>query len=399
MKLDELHQDADEIRRHGAAARSLPFDTNALDQSLLNQPAVDSDAPTGHQAVANDPYAAYENVGHSERLSRMFSPASDSVEPRAWHADELPRDFDAGPRIDETPVPPPPPEFRQRQSWWTRLRPSRQRATADDLIGPPATAPSRRQRNPAPLIAAGLVAIVLFALVAGLISKQKVDGEALRIIEGKRAATERAVALLGGQPQTTAAPPAQPPLPSIEPASAEPSPRLPADGRERHEAMLSAIKTGAVLASLPPNALAQPSPLPAQLPEAAPSGARAGAARSPQETPSVTLPPKRVALLIEGHELRGRATPISERALDPLEGTKVSASLKGSAAPHHRVYQLRENEGEWVAYVAPVDADPLAAGVWAGTGDLLTGGWRVADVSPQRLTLVGPKGALEILRP
>jgi hypothetical protein len=150
-----------------------------------------------------------------------------------------------------------------------------------------------------------------------------------------------------------------------------------------------------VLASLPPSALAQPSPLPAELPLAAAATATASARAGTAQSVS-PLPPKKVALTVEGAAV---AQPNAPRVADPLAGARVAASLKGSPAPLHRIYQLREADGEWLGFVAPADADPLAAGVWAGSGDLLHGGWRVAEVTAQRLTLVGPNGALEILRP
>jgi hypothetical protein len=341
MRLEELHRDADLLRRTSAAAT----------------PDHASGDDNGHDGVAANDASDPSGVG--------LAP----IDGQAASADVLPL------------PPPPPPHARARSNWAARLA-----ALAPRLKEAPFDAPLR-QRNLAPWLALGVLAALALAVGAGWLQTQRVGAEAERTVE----ATERAVGLLGGAPtamastkemQTGGVAPTPPPGPTSRPPVPA-ADRLPVAGPERHEAMLEAIRNGALLTALPPAALLQPSPLPAEgLPARAPLP-RADAAASP---------PKKIALTVEG----AAAAP---RAVDPLSVASVSSALKGSPVPLHRVYQLRESDGEWLGYVARADDDPLATGVWAGSGDLLSGGWRVAEVNAQRLTLVGPRGALEILRP
>lgn len=401
MRLDELQHDAEELRRHSTPVES-PFDAAAVGQSMLDQELVrggDIDLDP-----LNNP-GAMEGNGDDPWVADKILPRSSGQPPAAdaglYVGVDAEQPDDAA--TTEAPLPPPPTdEARGKNRWQIQLPPFLTRKAAARAV--PSDVPpvadafegqgSRRQLNMAPILAMGLLGIVVLALVVGLLNTQRVDVEASLAMDAKRKAAERAVGLLGGKPQATPPPPIDPPKAAGVEASPEPPSPIPAGGRERHEAMLSAIKTGAVLASLPPTALAQPSPLPADLPPATILTSTA-ASRSAQ-VPVASLPPKKVALTVEGAP---SASPAASRVTDPLAGARVSGALKGAPAPRHRVYQLRESDGEWLGYVAPADADPLAAGVWAGSGDLLRGGWRVAEVTSQRLTLVGPNGGLEIIRP
>lgn len=401
MRLDELHHDAEELRRHSTPVES-PFDAAALGQSTLDHDLVrggdiDLDPlnnPETIEANGEDPWV-------EDKIEPRGSgrPTADGAALYIGADAEQPDDATTTAAL----LPPPPTdEARGKRRWRIQLPPflARQSAGRAAQSNAPPTADalegqgSRRQMNFAPILAIGLLGIVVLALVVGLLNTQRVDVEAGLAMDAKRKAAERAVGLLGGKPEATPPPPIEPPKAAGTEASPEPPSPIPAGGRERHEAMLSAIKTGAVLASLPPTALAQPSPLPADLPPAT-VVTSTSASRSTQ-LPASPLPPKKVALAVEGAP---SASPAAPRVTDPLAGARVSGALKGVSAPYHRVYQLRETDGEWLGYVAPADADPLAAGVWAGSGDLLRGGWRVAEVTSQRLTLVGPNGALEIIRP
>jgi hypothetical protein len=351
MRLDELRDDAELLRGAGSPSWPAPLAEATEPFDLQSAPAA-NDAP---------PDEARVDVALTERL-----PTDDTA----------------------LPLPPPPPSHARAGRWTTWLAQFAQRpeATSDTPL---------RQRNPAPWLALALMVALLIALGAGLLRAQRVGEEAERTMESKRQAAERAVGLLGGPAATPSPGPAdgesrsamaQAPAsgPALAAMPAAPvAEKLPPSGAERHEAMLEAIRSGALLTTLQPAALAQPSPLPADW-----TGPRGPAPRA-EPAP---LPPKKVALAVEG-------APSPPRAADPLASAAVAGALKGSAVPLHRVYQLRESEGEWLGYVARAEDDPLAAGVWAGAGDLLAGGWRVAEVTAQRLTLVGPRGALEILRP
>lgn len=398
MRLDELHHDADQVRRSGMLPDA-PFDAANSGHTTFDQELID-----GGDGVTLDPLSAPGVQEGTPWVKGGWGPQRPSAAPApgndtAAAVPDLVAEVDAA---EELPLPPPPlAEARAGRRWalpglveaLARRARSASPATpaADGAAGATLQAGMRRQINPAPILAMGLLGIVLLAVVAGILNAGRVEDEAARTIDAKRKAAERAVGLLGGQAGGTA-----PPVPpEAEMQSQEPAPRLPGDGRDRHEAMLSAIKSGAVLASLPPTALAQPTPLPADLPPATVTSA-ANSARASAVPATALLPPKKVALVVEG-AAAARAT--ATLVVDPLAHATVSAGLKGSTVPLHRVYQLRESDGEWLGYIARADADPLAAGVWAGSGDLLGGGWRVAEVNSQRLTLVGPSGALEILRP
>lgn len=401
MRLDELQHDAEELRRHTTPSES-PFDVAAvgqltLDQELVRGSDIDLDPLNNPETIernGDDPWLA-------DKIEPRISgqPTADGAGQHMGVNADQPDDA----ATTVAPLPPPPTdEARDKRRWRIQLPPLLTRKVAARAVAsdvPPVADElggqgTRRQMNVAPILAMGLLGIVVLALVVGLLNTQRVDVEASLAMDAKRKAAERAIGLLGGKPQATPPPPIDPPKTVGVEASPEPPSPIPADGRERHEAMLSAIKTGAVLASLPPTALAQPSPLPADLPPATIVTSTA-ASRSAQ-VPFTPPPPKKVALAVEGAP---SAPPAASRVTDPLAGARVSGALKGAPAPHHRVYQLRESDGEWLGYVAPADADPLAAGVWAGSGDLLRGGWRVAEVTSQRLTLVGPNGGLEIIRP
>ncbi len=359
MKLDQLQADADLLRQH-----SLPLAAAGA---------------TGIGRVADDALDA----GASD--DAMPPPQQ---RPALFCADDEP-----------WPAPPPPHEAMPRSSWLRRLAeharhgasPLAASAHGDD------TARAPRQVNLAPWLAGGVISIVLTALGAGLLSHRRIDAEAAQVVDAKRRTAEQALALLhsGERPPATAHN-ADDPMPAAAP-SPEPDASTRADTptelRARHDAMLASIKSGTVLASLPPSALAQPSALPAELP---PAMIAPGTSRHAAATPAAPRPAKKVALVVEGTLAQAaRAIP----AVDPLATTVVKGTLKGAPRPQHRVYQLRESDGEWLGFVARADADPLADGVWAGSGDLLAGGWRVAEVTAQRLTLVGAGGALEILRP
>lgn len=394
MRLDELQHDAEELRRHSTPVES-PFDAAAAGQStlaldLVRGGDVDLDPLNNPEAIGPGPWVP-DKLAPDDAQTEQPQPLQPHISPEV---DQLP---------DEGPLPPPPPpsdDVRARRAWdglriplgrWRKPSPPLGETPTNDEL---TQAHTRRQMNFAPILATGLLGIVLVALVVGLLNTQRVDVEAGLAMDAKRKAAERAVGLLGGKPEATPPPPIEPPKAVGAEASPEPPSPIPAEGRGRHEAMLSAIKSGAVLASLPPTALAQPSPLPAELPPA--TVVTSTAASRSMQVPVSPLPPKKVALAVEGAPSSSHAAP---RVTDPLAGARVSGALKGASAPQHRVYQLRETDGEWLGFVAPADADPLAAGVWAGSGDLLRGGWRVAEVTSQRLTLVGPNGGLEIIRP
>lgn len=394
MKLDQLHADADLVRRHSLPLAAAPHRAGA-----------DADLPPGspddwmHGARSTQPDAGAHDRDQSALADDTFG-AAEAADAHVPAASRLPPLFSA--EGEPWPAPPPPTgAARARTAWIERLArlaagaqaPRDAAAHGADATPAAPVAPTRRQVNLAPWLAAGVIGIVLLALAAGLISHQRIDAEAAQLVEAKRHAAEQALSLLhaadrsttGASPRLPDAPPPTGATPVGEPAS-QPATELPAS-RDRHDAMLAAIKGGTVLASLPPSALAQPSALPAELPPAS-VATSAGTVRT-SAAPGASRPAKKVALLVEG----AAPTP------DPLAAAAVRGTLKGAAVPQHRVYQLRESDGEWLGFVARVDADPLAAGVWAGSGDLLAGGWRVAEVTSQRLTLVGANGALEILRP
>jgi len=397
MKLDQLHADADLVRRHSLPLAAVPHRAGA-DTDL--PPATADDWMHDSRSAPAD--AGAQGCGQSAFAEGAFG-AAEAVDAHAPAASRLPPLFSA--EDEPWPAPPPPTgAARVRAAWIGRLArlaagvQTPRDAVAGGADTAQAAAPTRRQINLAPWLAAGVIGIVLLALAAGLISHQRIDAEAAQLVEAKRHAAEQALSLLHAADRSTAGASARPPdapVPNgatpVGESALQPIPELPA-GRERHDAMLAAIKGGTVLASLPPSALAQPSALPAELP---PPNAVAGAART-GAAPGAPRPPKKVALLVEG---AATTTARTAPAADPLAATAVRGTLKGAAAPQHRVYQLRESDGEWLGFIARADADPLAAGVWAGSGDLLAGGWRVAEVTSQRLTLVGANGALEILRP
>lgn len=385
MKLDQLHADADLLRQH-----SLPLTAGTRDAAEPGERPMPGDDEIWTPAHR---WAGDETCGDRPPQEATGSDTGD--EPLSTPS---PRPLLFGSVDDAWPAPPPPPDEALARSSWLRraVEVAARRGAGHDMDthavrGVDGTA-SRRQVNLAPWLAAGVVGIVLLALGAGLISHRRIDAEAAQLVDGKRRAAEQALALLhaastpGAQDAGAAGIVAPASDPFVQVRGDAPS-----DVRARHDAMLASIKTGTVLASLPPSALAQPTALPAELPPvtAATSAPRVAVSAPPR-------PPKKVALIVEGAPPR---VAVAAAATDPLAATTVKSALKGASNPQHRVYQLRESDGEWLGFVARADADPLAAGVWAGSGDLLSGGWRVADVTAQRMTLVGANGALEILRP
>lgn len=406
MKLEQLHADADLLRGHSLPLAAAPH------RSAAHADPPPAPADDWMHDVRAGPLDAGTGFGASpDRYGDRWDPTDPADAPSSADA-RLPPLFSAD--NVSWPVPPPGGTAGARTAWFAPLVRFATRAHAPADAGRSSAAdaamdsmhsmdtPARRQVNLAPWLAAGVIGIVLLALAAGLISHQRIDVEAAHLVEAKRQVAEQALSLLHAADRSAAAGALQRPTdarpPAGAPSASESAPpsasELPATGRARHDAMLAAIKSGTVLASLPPSALAQPSPLPADLPPAHAATA-AGPTRN-SAAPGVTRPAKKVALQIEG---TAPATARSAPPHDPLATVAVRGTLKGAAMPHHRVYQLRESDGEWLGFVARADADPLAAGVWAGSGDLLAGGWRVAEVTSQRLTLVGAGGALEILQP
>jgi len=397
MKLEQLHADADLLRRH-----SLPL-------AAAHRAIADAELPPAASDWPHDVRPAQRGSDAQQATSPDWSAdalhIADAMDMSSSAASSLPPLFAAD---DENWPPPPPPTeaAKARASWIERLA---QAAAASSVLArrdvagmgdaDAANGATRRQLNLAPWLAAGVIGIVLLALAAGLVSHQRVDAEAAQLVEAKRKAAEQALSLLHAADRSASGAPPRPPeaLPGGTPSASEPAPRsaadLPADGRARHDAMLASIKGGTVLASLPPSALAQPSALPADLP---PANVTAAGAMRNSAAPVAVRPAKKVALVVEGTSAAAARRP---QPADPLAVAAVRGTLKGAATPQHRVYQLRESDGEWLGFVARADADPLAAGVWTGSGDPLAGGWRVAEVTSQRVTLVGADGTLEILRP
>lgn len=372
-RLGELHEDAAALHRHRLAP-----------DPGLRRRATSDDLAASTVAECSEPH---DPAPGNTRPDQVAVSGSDASRRTLFSADVGVRPLPSG-TVCEQPL------WARRLARAMRavvgpgLRLRRSTRAPADIAGEPRV-PSRRQPNPAPWLAAGLIGIVLLALGTGLVSHLRVAAEAAQMVDARRRAAEQALTLLHASNdarRATAAPASDAALHATPEATPD------SDVRARHDAMLASIKAGRVLASLPPSALAQPTPLPAPLPPVA--GTSAASARGVPSAPS--RPPKKIGLVVEGSP-----DPVARggRAADPLAAAAVRSSLKGAIVPRHRVYQLRELDGEWLGFVAPTDADPVAAGLWAGSGDLLAGGWRVAEVTSLHMTLVGYGGALEILRP
>lgn len=360
-----------ELAADSAQERAFAESHGAVDQMPIRLTDVDGAGDVLAPAATHSEQPRIEHSGVQRRgVSRLLAsrnralPELDEPPPKDPRARPA-----AGLDGDATPEQPPAPH----------AEPSGAAAPAATAQTPPRSSPqvgapqSAKQRNYGPTFGVLLAALMV---LGGFIAWNARTPPAATADPARQTVIDTLVAQQTRDALPAVAMPTPPAATPVPPA---------ASGEQRYAQMLADIKNNNVLGRTPPT---EPAALPAPVVPEVVRGTRSAPPVPAAAAPAA--PTKRIGLLVEG--MQTEREPPAPR--DPIPASALASNLAApNQAPSHNVPRIEQVDGEWLAYVVR-RGQRTGSGQWAGAGDVLPDGWRVASVTGTHVTLVAPDGAV-----